>query len=145
MIFTWTIYYAPFDSYCNSSGWGPRNTSINQLIDKEQCCLVNERIDDAIQLNKERGKGVKLCKTDISDTFKLLPITPKQWHLYDIKWNNLYYVYKRLTFDYSKSSKLFDQLSEVICWIAQQNYKINMFFIYCWWTSSGYFLHCFIV
>jgi len=69
--------------------------------------------------------GTLLCKTDICDAFKLLPIRKDQWHLYGIKWNGQYYFYQRLDFGCRSSPVLFDHLSKTICWIMQHNYGIE--------------------
>ena len=46
--------------------------SVNDLIDKDQCSLKYIKIDDAIKCIKTLGKSTWLCKTDISNAFKLL-------------------------------------------------------------------------
>jgi len=58
-----------------------------------------------------------MCKADITDSFKLKPIAPEQWHLFGIKLENQYFFYQRHTFGCRSSPKLFDQLTEGICWI----------------------------
>lgn len=98
--------------------------SVNDLIDKDSCSLSYVRIEDAIRIIQELGQDTTMCKTDISDAFKLLPIHPSQWHLYGICWQNKYYFYKRLAFGCRSSPKIFDNLSCAICWIAQHNYGI---------------------
>ena len=42
-----------------------------------------------------------------------------------IKWNNKYYFYMRLVFGSRSSPKIFDTLSEAVCWILQNNYGID--------------------
>ena len=99
--------------------------SINELIDKNQCSLSYVSIDDAIKIIIQKGPGSLMCKTDISDAFKLIPILPSQYHLYCVKWRDAYYYYTRLSFGCRSSPKIFDQFSQAICWIAQNNYKIE--------------------
>ena len=53
--------------------------SISQLIDKDEFSLSYVKIDDAIRTIVHKGRGAKLCKTDIVDAFKLMPIHPKLW------------------------------------------------------------------
>lgn len=101
------------------------NPSINDLIDKDQCSLTYVRIDDAIKLIQSIGPGAVLCKTDISDAFKLIPIHPSQWNLFCIKWNGSYYYYRTLSFGMRSAPVLFDNLSTTICWIAKNNYDIG--------------------
>lgn len=99
--------------------------SINSLIDKEKCSLSYVTIDDAIKNIHKLGKGTTMCKIDISDAFKLIPILPSQWHLFCVKWRNGYYYYTKLAFGCRSSPKIFDCLSQAICWIATQNYGIK--------------------
>ena len=101
------------------------NPSLNSLIDKESYSLQYVRIDDAIRLIKERGKGCLLIKTDISDAFKLIPIAPDLWPFHGIGWQGQFYFYHRLVFGSRSSPKIFDYLSQAICWIAQNNYDIQ--------------------
>jgi hypothetical protein len=99
--------------------------SINDLIDKNECSLSYVSIDDAITSIINFGKDALMCKTDISDAFKLVPILPSQYHLFCVKWRNLYYFYTRLAFGCRSSPKIFDQFSQAICWIAKNNYDIE--------------------
>lgn len=103
-------------------------SSINDLINKSECSLSYVKIDDAIHSILEQGRGAQLCKTDIADAFKLLPILPSQWHLFCLKWRNKYYHFVRLPFGCRSSPKIFDKLSLAICWIAQHNYNIQIIF-----------------
>ena len=99
--------------------------SINDLIDKNECSLSYVSIDDAIKCIIKFGRGALMCKTDISDAFKLVPILPSQYHLFCVKWRNSYYFYTRLAFGCRSSPKIFDQFSQAIIWIAKNNYEIE--------------------
>lgn len=101
------------------------HTSVNDLINKEQCSLTYVKINEAIQRIIQYEKGALMCKTDISDAFKLIPILPSQHHLFCVKWQGFYYYYTRHVFGCRSSPKIFDQLSSTICWIAQHDYGIK--------------------
>ena len=101
------------------------NKCLNELIDKEDFSLNYVTIDHAIKTIKQSGTGSWLCKTDISDAFKLLPIHPTLWPFHAIKWNGKFYYYVRLVFGSRASPKIFDTLSQAICWIAKHVYKID--------------------
>ena len=109
--------------------------SINDLIDKESCSLTYVTIDNAIELIKKAGKGALMCKLDITDAFKLVPLKPKFWNMFGIKWKGLYYFYHRLVFGCRSSPKIFDQLSIAVCWIAKHKYKIKNTIFTCWMIS----------
>jgi hypothetical protein len=82
------------------------------------------KVDDAISTIKKCGEGAVLCKTDIVDAFKLIPIKPDLWHFHGISWNGHYYFFKRLCFGSRSSPKIFTLLSAAIHWIATTNYGI---------------------
>ncbi|CAG2224001.1 unnamed protein product [Mytilus edulis] len=79
----------------------PKNPSLNELIDKDEFSLQYVSIDDAIRTIKSLGFKSWLLKTDIADAFKVMPLSPMS------------------------SPKIFDTLSQAICWIAQNNYNIE--------------------
>jgi hypothetical protein len=99
--------------------------SINSLIDKDDCSLSYVQIDDAIKQILKCGKGAQMCKTDISDAFKIIPIKAAQYHLFCIKWRGAYYFYNRLCFGCRSSPYIFDSFSKTLCWIATNNYNIS--------------------
>lgn len=99
--------------------------SINSLIDKEDYSLQYVRIDDAINILKILGDNSLMCKTDIVDAFKLLPLSASVEPYYGIKWRDKYYFYKRLVFGCRSSPKIFDMLSQAVCWILNNNYHIK--------------------
>ena len=92
--------------------------STNDLIDKETNSLTYVTIDSAVV-------GALMCKCDISDAFKLVPLKPQTWSMFCIKWNTLYYFYQRVVFGCRSSPKLFDQLPIATCWIGKHKYKID--------------------
>lgn len=100
------------------------NPSMNTLIDKSEFSLSYVTMDDAIRLIKLCGKGASLIKTDITDAFKIMPISYELWPYHGIKWDDKYYFFKRLVFGSRSSPKIFDALSSAVCWIAEKKYKI---------------------
>ena len=53
-----------------------KHTSLNELINKDEYFPSYVKLDDAIQGILNRGQGSWLCKTDIVDAFKQIPIHP---------------------------------------------------------------------
>ncbi len=103
----------------------PDQSSINELIDKDTFSLSYVKLDDAIRSIQEKGQGALLCKTDITDAFKLIPCHPSLYHLYMIKWQGQYFFFNRLTFGCRSSRKIFDHLSQSVAWIAHNNSGID--------------------
>lgn len=99
--------------------------SVNDMIDKDSCSLSYVRIDDAIQIIQNLGRYTTMCKTDISDAFKLMPVLPSQWHMFCIKWRTNYYFYTKLAFGCRSSPRIFDNLSQAVCWIAKNIFGIE--------------------
>ncbi len=56
--------------------------------------------------------------------FHLNIFSPDFWHLFEVYWHEKYYFSIRLTFGCKSSPKLFDTLSEALCWILANNYNI---------------------
>ena len=101
------------------------DTSLNSLIDKEEYSLNYVTTDHAIKIIKQTGIHSCMCKADISDAFKLVPIHPTLWPFHGIKWEGKYYFYTRLVFGSRSSPKIFDSFSRAICWIAKNKFHID--------------------
>nr|DAA01994.1 TPA_exp: polyprotein [Danio rerio] len=99
-------------------------SSINSIIPPEEYALNYHDIDQAISLIKLVGRNAWLAKVDISSAFKVMPLHPDYWHLFGINWRSKFYFAVRLTFGCRSSPKIFDMLSEAICWILSNNYGI---------------------
>ncbi len=105
----------------------PHNSTvpcINSLILLNEFSLRYHDIEQAVELIKITGRGAWLAKLDITSTFKVMPIHPDAWHLFGIRWLGKYYFAVRLTFGCKSSPKIFDMLSEAVCWILSNNYAI---------------------
>ncbi|RXN39437.1 poly [Labeo rohita] len=81
-------------------------------------------IDQAISLIRKAGLGAWLSKADITSAFKVMPIHPEFWRFFGIFWKGAYYFAVRLTFGCKSSPKIFDSLSEALCWILINNHKL---------------------
>jgi hypothetical protein len=102
------------------------HSSLNSLIDKESYSLTYVTIDDAIDAIRSAGQSAKLCKADVRSAFKCIPLLPSLWAYHGVCWQSKYYFYTRLPFGNRSSCKIFDLLSQAICFIATQNYNIEV-------------------
>ncbi|XP_076592777.1 uncharacterized protein LOC143324302 [Chaetodon auriga] len=107
-----------------SSPHGSSVPSINSLIPSPDFSMQYSTIDHAISLIHLAGQGAWLSKADITSAFKALPIHPNFWHLFGIHWKGAYYFVVRLTFGCKSSPKIFDSLTESLCWILTNNHKV---------------------
>ncbi len=98
--------------------------SINSLIPLAPFSLFYATIDNAIQMIKAAGQGAWLGKADITDAFKVMPLHPSQWHLFGVKWRSKLYFAVKLTFGCRSSPRIFDTLSEALCWILYNTHKL---------------------
>ena len=73
---------------------------------------------------KSAGVGACLGKADIVDAFKVMPLHPSQWHLFGGKWHSKFYFSVKLTFGCRSSPRIFDTLSEALCWILYNVCKL---------------------
>ena len=83
------------------------------------------KFEEAIEIIKWLGRYTWLCKNDLHDAFKQLPVREQDWPWLGIFWQNQYYFYTRLVFGCRSSPKIFDTLSQAIVWIAKHNYGIS--------------------
>ena len=86
------------------------------------------RVDDAIKAICVKRKGALMSKADISDAFKIMPIRSSQWPYFCVKWDGMYYVFVRLVFGCRSSPRVFDTLSQAVCWIACNKYGVQTMF-----------------
>lgn len=98
--------------------------SINSLIPLQPFSLFYASVDHAAQMIKSAGTGAWLAKADIVDAFKVIPLHPSQWHLFGIKWRSKLYFAVKLTFGCRSSPRIFDTLSEALCWILYNTFKL---------------------
>ncbi|KAL2081495.1 hypothetical protein ACEWY4_023348 [Coilia grayii] len=100
--------------------------SINSLVPFEDYSMCYQTVDDAVRLIKLAGPNCWLFKADITAAFKVMPIHPDFWHLFGVQWEGQFYFAVRLTFGCRSSPKIFNTLSEALCWILQNNYDIKL-------------------
>ena len=100
-------------------------TSVNDHISKDTYSLQYVKIDDAINLIIQLGKGSYMAKTDICSAFRNVPVHPKDWELLGMHWNGLYFFDTVLPFGLRSAPYIFNQLSDAIQWIAKTNCDIR--------------------
>ena len=93
--------------------------SLNSLIPSEEFSLKYSSVDLAIQHILQLGRGAWLSKADITDAFKLLPISPALWQWHGIKWRGQYFFATKLTFGSKSSPFLFDTFAQALHWILE--------------------------
>lgn len=103
----------------------PRGESINDGIPTESSYVTYASIDDAVRLVKECGIGSFMAKTDIKKAYRIIPISPQQYHLFAINWQNSFYFDTCLQMGCSSSSQIFQRFSTALEWIAVNKLQIS--------------------
>jgi len=88
--------------------------SINDHIMQSDKSVQYSSIGDAIKIILAHDIGAYLCKTDITDAFRLIPIRPQDYPKLGIKFNNLYYHDKVLPQGCGSSCKIFTEFSTAL-------------------------------
>ena len=100
-------------------------TSMNHFIDKDDFSLQYITIDKAISATQRFGSDCFMAKTDIESAFRLFPVHPHDWELLGMFWNGSYYFDKVLPFGFRSAPIIFNQLSDAIECILQNNWAIS--------------------
>lgn len=59
----------------------PKGASINDGIPDHFCSVQYQNIDDAVMLVQQYGPGSYMCKTDIENAFRIIPVSPADYEL----------------------------------------------------------------
>ena len=99
--------------------------SVNLGIPPEMKSVRYSTIDDAVKCILFLGPGCLLSKTDIQDSYRLIPIHPSDYPLLAIQYNGMFYVDKCLQMGCASACKIFDTFSSSLRWIAQHKLGIQ--------------------
>lgn len=80
--------------------------------------------DDKVQLIRRTGRGCALAKTDIKNAFSLNPVSPTDYNLLGIRWQNQFYFDRSLSMGLSSYCKIFQCFSSALEWIAKSKLGI---------------------
>ena len=100
-------------------------SSINHFIDKDDFSLQYITIDKAISAIQRFGSDCFMAKTDIESAFRLFPVHPHDWELLGMFWNGFCCFNKVLPFGLRSAPFIFNQLSDAIEWMLQNNCAIS--------------------
>ena len=97
----------------------PRGASVNDGIAPEHLGVSYARIDDAVRLIKQCGRGCFLAKNDIESAFRIIPIHPGDYCLLGMCWEGQFYYDRCMPMGCSSSCKTFETFSTALEWIAK--------------------------
>ena len=101
----------------------PQDNSVNSHIGPEFSAVSFEMLDDSIRIMLELGKGCFIDKADLKDAFRIIPISPLDYHLLGFKFKGQFYFDMCLPMGCSTSCQTFESLSRVVQWICVHKAK----------------------
>ena len=78
-----------------------------------------ETLDHVISLLSHFGRGALICKTDIEDSFRIIPNHPSSYHLFGFTRESQFYYDRCLPMGCAESCRFFERLSSALQWIVQ--------------------------
>ena len=103
----------------------PAGSSVNNSIHADFSSVHYSTITDAIRHIRAVGVGCFLCKTDIKNAFRIVPVHPNDYNLLGMKWCDKYYFDKCMPMGCSSSCRTFEIFSSALEWVAQTKLNIN--------------------
>ena len=98
--------------------------SVNDHIPQENFSLQYIRLDDAIKIVQELGRGCYMAKTDIKSAFRNIPIHPDDWKLLGMKWKDMFFFDMVLPFGLRSAPYLFNLLLDALEWILNNLFNV---------------------
>jgi hypothetical protein len=100
----------------------PKTNSVNSFIPKDNSEVHYDSIDWVVNLVQKYGKHCLMAKTDIEDAFRIIPISPEDYHLLGFVWQGQFYFDKCLPMGASSSCQIFEKFSVALQWILQTKF-----------------------
>jgi hypothetical protein len=107
----------------------PEN-EVNHFISKEQFSLQYASIDNALAILQSLGPEAVMCKIDIKDAFRLIPVRKEDWPLLGYYWEGKYYFHKRLPFGLRSSPFHFSQFAGTLAWVTKDQAQTHNLIFY---------------
>lgn len=89
----------------------PKGQGVNDLIPNHLTSVSYEDFEYVVKLVCRAGHGSLISKVDIQNAFRIMPIHPKDIHLFGFFWKDSYYLDKCLPMGCSLSCALFEKFS----------------------------------
>ena len=107
----------------------PEGSSVNDGIPKSESSVKYASIGQAINHIVSSGPRCFLAKSDIQSAFRIIPISPSDYHLLGFKWKEQIYFDRCLPMGASSSCAIFERFSTAIEWITK-NYISNTYVLH---------------
>lgn len=95
----------------------PLGDSVNDGISPDACSMHYARVDDAVSIIRQLGRGTQMVKIDLKDAYRIVPVHPADYHLLGIRWRGNTYVDRALPFGLRSAPKIFNALADFLAWV----------------------------
>ena len=103
----------------------PQGNSVNSFIDPELASVQYSSFDQVVEIVSNLGKGALMGKMDIKSAFRLIPVSPSDFDLLGIQFNDQYFIDKCLPFGCSISCSVFEKFSTFLHWLTVQKVRFK--------------------
>ena len=103
----------------------PKGDSVNSGIPREYCSVSYEDYDYFVSILAHEGRGCYIAKADIESAFRIIPISPLDYHLLGFMVDWQYFYGRCLPMGCSVSCKLLEGFSCAIQWILQKSFHVS--------------------
>lgn len=107
----------------------PLGSSVNAGIPSQFTSVKHATFHDAIAQLHALGSNAWLCKSDIKDAFRLMPLHPDCYHLFTFSFKNALFFDRCLPMGCAQSRALFEPFSTAVEWMAIHKFAIRNNFV----------------
>lgn len=98
---------------------------VNATIPRENSTVSLDNFDNVASLVLSAGKSSLLAKADIEEAFRIIPISPLDYHKLGFKFENNFYFDRVLPMGASSSVAIFETFSRALQWFLKNNFNVT--------------------
>ena len=114
----------------------PAGGSVNDGLDPKLCSLHHASVHNAVSIVRQLGRDTVLIKLDLKDAYRIVPVSPFDYHVMGISWKGQTYVDRALPFGLQSLPKTFNMVADIITGVLscqeimhQLHYLDDFFFL----------------
>ena len=100
----------------------PSGDSVNDFIDPNLCSVEYTSFDAAVHMIQDLGQGCLLGKSDISNAFRLLPISPHEFDQLGFYFEGKFYFDKDMPFGCSIACRTWEVFATFCLWRSRRKH-----------------------